>query len=194
MNTPKFDYEKMSLEDIQSAIQQLNDLAQRKKKEREVMEKKLPPETRRKLLMGEVLQKLLDTGALPAQVYEQALDKQLKRITDRRLFDLETPTSQSSPEKEKNSPSKSEPSLPEAEIATQNSPNSEDSTPQEATGEQEQSVAENGDNASTGISSGKSVNDNKPLTVTAQKSPVKQPSSRKKSSSKQSALDKDFFG
>mgnify|MGYP000356661164 FL=1 len=51
-------------------------------------QKKRKEDTKRKILIGSVVMKMLKTGEMPQERLNQLLDKHLEKKADRKLFDL----------------------------------------------------------------------------------------------------------
>ena len=79
MTTSKLDQLTKRREELNAQIQIL------KAKENQ---KKRKEDTKRKILIGGVVMKMLKTGEMPQERLSQLLDKHLEKKADRKLFDL----------------------------------------------------------------------------------------------------------
>jgi hypothetical protein len=79
MTTSKLDQLTKKREELNAQIQAL------KAKENQ---KKRKDETRKKILIGGVVMKMLKTGEMPQERLNQLLDKHLEKKTDRELFQI----------------------------------------------------------------------------------------------------------
>ena len=79
MTTSKLDQLTKRREELNAQIQIL------KAKENQ---KKRKEDTKRKILIGGVIMKMLKTGEMPQERLNQLLDKHLEKKADRKLFDL----------------------------------------------------------------------------------------------------------
>jgi len=79
MTTSKLDQLTKRREELNAQIQAF------KAKENQ---KKRKEDTKRKILIGSVVMKMLKTGEMPQERLNQLLDKHLEKKADRKLFDL----------------------------------------------------------------------------------------------------------
>ena len=85
MATTKLDKLTLKRQQINAQIQELKAKeAQQRRKE----------ETKRKVLVGSVVLKMLENGEMPQERLNQILDKHLSRDADRALFDLDSKKSE----------------------------------------------------------------------------------------------------